>query len=150
MYIFLDVDGVLNTSAEWKTQNYSLNSSCVAAFIELVRKIKNPQIVLSSTWRNGLTRDGHNAAHIADLMKALAISGIKEIDKTAVAPDGMRSKEIDYYLRRHDVDSYVILDDDPSLFEKGDRTEGLFLVNPQTGLTQSDIKKIIKKNADSK
>lgn len=34
-----------------------------------------------------------------------------------------RSKEIDYYLRRHDYDSYIVLDDDSSLFDEGATVE---------------------------
>ena len=72
MYIFLDVDGVLNTETDWARKVYSLNKSCVDAFCRLVKSIPNPRIVLSSTWRNGLARDGSTAVHIDDLMRALA------------------------------------------------------------------------------
>lgn len=145
MYIFLDVDGVLNTSSDWSTRVYSLNTKCTSTFCTLIRQLKNPQIVLSSTWRNGIARDGSTAAHIDDLMAALKQAGITSIDKTMNAPDGMRSKEIDYYLRRHDPDKYIILDDDMSLFELKDKTPHLYLTNPNTGLTEKDIKKILKK-----
>ena len=145
MYIFLDVDGVLNTEADWARKVYSLNKSCTDAFGRLVKSIPNPKIVLSSTWRNGIARDGSTAVHIDDLMQALAPAGIKELDKTAISPDGSRSKEIDYYLRRHPQDSYIILDDDPSLFEDRERTAHLYLTSSQTGLTENDVVKIIKR-----
>ena len=145
MYIFLDVDGVLNTEADWARKVYSLNKSCTDAFCRLVKSIPNPKIVLSSTWRNGIARDGSTAVHIDDLMQALAPAGIKDLDKTATSPDGSRSREIDYYLRRHTQDSYIILDDDPSLFEDGERTAHLYLTSSQTGLTENDVVKIIKR-----
>lgn len=145
MYIFLDVDGVLNTEADWARKVYSLNKSCVDAFCRLVKSISNPQIVLSSTWRNGIARDGSMAVHIDDLLCALAPAGVKELDKTAISPDGSRSKEIDYYLRRHPQDSYIILDDDPTLFEYGERTAHLYLTSSKTGLTESDVLMIIKR-----
>jgi hypothetical protein len=144
MYIFLDIDGVLNTSDEWKHRAYSLNMGCVTAFRKFLNTVDHPKIVLSSTWRNGIARDGSTAAHIDDLMEALKPTGIFKIDKTATAPDGSRSKEIDYYLRRHDTDDYVILDDDAGLFELKERTPGLYLVNHKTGLTEKDIPKIKK------
>ena len=118
MYIFLDVDGVLNTEADWARKTYSLNSRCVAAFCELLNSLHDPKVVLSSTWRNGIARDGTTAVHIDDLMNALAPAGIKSLDKTGVAPDGSRTKEIEHYLRRHAEDGYIILDDDPSLFDQ--------------------------------
>ena len=144
MYIFLDVDGVLNTKEDWNKKMYSLNPKCVSEFCELIRKISNPKIVLSSTWRNGIARDGSTAVYIEELINAIASSGIKAIDKTAVAPDGSRSKEIEYYLRRHPKDSYIILDDDKDLFDEKERTKNLFLINPTVGLTGEDTRKILK------
>lgn len=145
MYIFLDVDGVLNTEADWARKVYSLNSGCVKAFCRLVNSMTDPKIVLSSTWRNGIARDGTTAVHIDDLITAISATGIKELDKTAVSPDGSRSREIDYYLRRHPADSYIILDDDPSLFEAGERTPHLYITSAKTGLTDKDVISIIKR-----
>lgn len=144
MYIFLDVDGVLNKRSDW-IRPFSLNAECVRNFNELVTRIPNAKIVLSSTWRNGIARDGYRAAHIEDLMKALSAAGIDTIDRTANAPDGSRSKEIDYYLRRHENDSYIILDDDQNLFEDGEKTKNLFVINNEYGFRKKDIAKIIKK-----
>lgn len=144
MYVFLDVDGVLNTKAEWSKKVYSLNSKCVSAFCKLIKKIPDCKIVLSSTWRNGIARDGTTAVHIDELIMAISCTGIKTLDKTAVSSDGIRSKEIDYFLRRHPADSYIILDDDPELFELKEKTKGLYLINAVTGITEKDVKNIIK------
>ncbi len=144
MYIFLDVDGVLNTEADWARKVYSLNSDCVDAFCSLIKSVPDPKIVLSSTWRNGIARDGSTAVHIDDLMNALRHAYNGELDRTATAPDGSRSKEIDHYLRRHPEDTYIILDDDPTLFDEGEKTANLYLTNAKTGLTDGDVKKIIK------
>ena len=145
MYIFLDVDGVLNTEADWKRKVYSLNQSCVDAFCRLVKSMPDPKIVLSSTWRNGIARDGRTAVHIDDLRRALEPVYTNVLDKTAVSPDGSRSREIDYYLRRNPQDSYLILDDDPTLFEAGEKTPHLYPTDPKTGLTDIDVPKIIKR-----
>ena len=145
MYIFLDVDGVLNTEADWARKAFSLNQTCVNAFCQLIKSIPDTKIVLSSTWRNGIARDGSTAVHIEDLISALKSEYCKALDKTAVSPDGIRSKEIDYYLRRHPEDSYLILDDDLSLFAEGSKTPHLYLTDAKTGLTDRDVKKIIKR-----
>ncbi len=71
MYIFLDVDGVLNTETDWGRKVYSLNQNCINAFCRLIKSIPDPKIVLSSTWRNGIARDGSTVVHIDDLIKAL-------------------------------------------------------------------------------
>ncbi len=144
MYIFLDVDGVLNTEADWARKVYSLDPKCVDSFCRLLNSLNEPKVILSSTWRNGIARDGTTAVHIDDLMKALEPAGIKFLDKTGVAPDGSRTKEIEYYLRRHSEDSYIILDDDPKLFEQRENTPHLYLTSSKTGLTDMDVKRILK------
>ncbi len=144
MYIFLDVDGVLNTESDWARKVYSLDSKCVKSFCKLLNSLNDPKVVLSSTWRNGIARDGTTAVHIDDLMKALEPAGIKFLDKTGVAPDGSRTKEIEYFLRRHPEDSYIILDDDPDLFEQREKTPHIYLTSSKTGLTDTDVKRILK------
>lgn len=144
MYIFLDVDGVLNKKSDW-TRPFSLNPECVKNFVELIGKIPDAKIVLSSTWRNGIARDGSRTAHVEDLMSALSSVGINTIDRTANAPDGGRSKEIEYYLRRHEVDSYIILDDDPNLFDAGRKTKNLYVIDSEYGVQKDDIIKISKR-----
>jgi hypothetical protein len=144
MYVFLDVDGVLNTEADWARKVYSLDSKCVDSFCKLLNSLNEPKVVLSSTWRNGIARDGTTAVHIDDLIKALKPSGIKSLDKTGIAPDGSRTKEIEHYLRRHTEDSYIILDDDPELFEQRENTPHLYLTSSKTGLTDTDVKRILK------
>ncbi len=144
MYVFLDVDGVLNTEADWARKVYSLDSKCVDSFCKLLNSLNEPKVVLSSTWRNGIARDGTTAVHIDDLIKALKPSGIKSLDKTGIAPDGSRTKEIEHYLRRHTEDSYIILDDDPELFEQRENTPHLYLTSSKTGLTDMDVKRSLK------
>ncbi len=145
MYVFLDVDGVLNTEEDWKRRAYSLNDDCVAAFCRLLSCLHEPKVVLSSTWRNGIARDGTTAIHIDELIKALEPAGINSLDKTGVSPDGSRTKKIDHYLTRHPKDRYIILDDDPQLFDKKENTPRLYLTSSKTGLTDEDVDRIIKR-----
>ena len=143
MYIFLDVDGVLNRQSDWK-RPFSLNDECCDWFNTLIKDLPNVKIVLSSTWRNGISRDGSRAAHIDDLMDRLKAAGIETIDKTATSPDGFRNKEIDFYLRRHPADSYVILDDEESIFAGGKDTTNLYLTDSNLGFTELDYKRLKK------
>lgn len=143
MYIFLDVDGVLNTEADWARKVFSLDSKCVESFCKLLNSLNDPKVVLSSTWRNGIARDGTTAVHIDDLIKALEPAGIKSLDKTGVASDDSRTREIEHYLRRHTTDEYIILDDDPELFDQRENTPHLYLTSSKTGLTDTDVKRIL-------
>ena len=56
-----------------------------------------------------------------------------------------RSKEIDYYLRRYDYDSYIILDDDSSLFDEGEKTKNLYIINNECGFQKNYIMEIMKR-----
>ncbi|MBR3307815.1 MAG: hypothetical protein IKI75_11280 [Lachnospiraceae bacterium] len=144
MYVFLDVDGVLNTTADWARKVYSLDPECVKVFCRLLEGLADPKIVLSSTWRNGIARDGSTAVHIDELIQALRPAGITSIDRTGISPDGSRSREIGHYLKRHPADGYIILDDDEGLFEQKSMTPHLYLTSAVTGLTDSDVKLILK------
>ena len=144
MYIFLDIDGVLNTKEDWTKRLYSLNAQCVKVFCELLKNLDNPEIVISSTWRNGLARDGSTATHMEELLQVLNSVGITSVDKTAVSPNGIRSEEIDFYLRRHDEDEYLILDDDKDLFIQAEKTPCLYLVDSTKGITNNDVKRILR------
>ncbi len=142
MYVFLDVDGVLNNTTDWKKRMYTLNPKCVESFNELLHRIDHPKIVLISTWRNGIAWNGARAPYVDDLSYAISQSGVKIIDKTANAPDGSRIKEIKHYLRWHESDRYMILDDDKELYEDRECTENLYLTNASTGLTMKDVRAI--------
>ena len=144
MYIFLDVDGVLNTEADWARKLYSINDTCVSSFFKLYKNVEDPKIVLSSSWRNGIARDGKTSVRIDLLVNALKPLGIIKLDKTGISPNGMRNDEIDHYLKYHDKDGYIILDDDPNLFEKKVNTPHLYVTDAKTGLTDKDVTLIMK------
>ena len=44
LYIFLDIDGVLNKKAEWR-RPYALNSECIKCFCEFVNVLSQKYIV---------------------------------------------------------------------------------------------------------
>lgn len=51
MYIFLDIDGVLNKSSQWKRM-YSLDEECVKCFCSFVTQVSG-LVILTSSWRSG-------------------------------------------------------------------------------------------------
>lgn len=48
-------------------------------------------------------------------------------------------------IRRHGVGEYLVLDDDPSLFPEPESIN-LYVVDAEIGLTEKDVKKILKKS----
>lgn len=55
MFIFLDIDGVLNKESDWSKQ-FSLSSDCIRRFCE---KYREARIILISSWKNGFI-SSHN------------------------------------------------------------------------------------------
>lgn len=145
IYIFLDVDGVLNKESDWRNKFY-LNASCVKVFGELCRKLEKiygeVRTVLISTWRAGISKSGTDVEQINSLDKILAQEGIRIYASTPVTDKG-RQAEVEYYIRRNQVSEYIIIDDDLSLFDNLDKVK-IFVPDYRTGLVKGDIKKIVK------
>ncbi len=142
--IFLDIDGCLNAEADWKDK-FAIRSSCVHILGQICEMIRRdgykPVIILSSTWRAGIARDGSGVSsmQMEGLEKALACEGLSIYDSTPVSNKG-RQAEIGYYLRRHGEADYIIIDDDPSLFETPE-TLNLLVPDYKTGLVEKDFAK---------
>lgn len=155
--IFLDIDGVLVTSASWGQRrpygHAPADDQCVMALNRIIA-LTGAEIVVSSTWRIGTS--------VAELREILNIRfGVtgRVIDKTPrlttkrmfegqvgqveVEVAAERGDEIAAWLRgyqRHPVDSFVILDDDPDMGKLAGR---LVKTNFQHGLTETDADRAI-------
>lgn len=106
--IFLDIDGVLN-NVRVKFSEESIN-----VVKELIR-IYNAKVVMITSWQlNGTT---NRRKYIVNRLEEQGICGVDFIDPNLKGfflnidvPD--RVLGIIYYLKNHNVSSYVILDDD--------------------------------------
>jgi len=139
MFLFLDVDGVLNKASDW-TVPYTLNSDCLAIFQECFAGT-NPKIILVTSWRKGFISPGNpnNTPQIKKLEQSMSAMGFRICGTVSHAePD--RQKSIQDFLKAH-PGSFLILDDDLREY-RGKHPAGLYLVNSKTGLCQKDVKKI--------
>lgn len=141
MYYFLDVDGVLNRESDWKNP-FTINQQCLKNFVKLIKKDKDPHIVLSSTWRVGFTNRGE-VGNGNKLTKALGEYGLC-IDGCTPVSNKTRQEEIEFYIRRNGIVKYLVLDDDASLFPEAERL-CVYFTNYKTGITEQDVKQIAKK-----
>lgn len=144
--IFLDVDGVLNCEEDWH-QPLTLNRSCVRAFqsaLELVSThFDEVSVILSSSWRLGWNPT-MQPRHLRELCRAIPIADITPQTQSAL-PKGQRGREIRYYLKRHTLDAYVVVDDDMGLFSLEDRKEMPILqTDYRTGFMPADGKRLIE------
>lgn len=118
--IFLDIDGVLNKSSQWK-HLFTLDNECIDNFCKYIQslKIENIRIILTSTWKNGWDDTGNHALYIIDLQNRLNKYNMKIFGKTITDSNGDRAKEINDFILSHnliDTDCLVI-DDDSTIFK---------------------------------
>lgn len=145
--IFLDIDGVLNSTESMK-RNLSFGRFADLPDEKLVFNLNkigeefgnDLKIVISSTWRLG--------SKLSDLNRMLFQSGVK-IEAISMTPilhisRVPRGREIKKWLEEHknlEIKSFVILDDDSDM---GDLKKYLVKTDPNVGLTIDDAKKAIK------
>lgn len=119
--IFLDVDGVLNSRESWSTTcvgkgSKRLDPALCARLVRLVAET-GAKIVVSSTWR--LYDD-----HLLALKRGLHECGLEPgtiIGETDQDNSGVRGAEINDWVVRHGITSFVILDDDRDMEPHMDR-----------------------------
>lgn len=140
--LFLDVDGVLNTP---KTRNRSsggyigVGTKQLLILSDIVKETE-AKIILSSSWKfcwqwNGGLDPDMDAKY---LMKRLKQFGL-EIYDFSWDSGFNREMGVQRYLEIHPNHSgYVIIDDEPFLFEAWGMKKHLVLTDPATGLTFED------------
>lgn len=133
--VFLDIDGVLN-----QLQRNYIDINCVKHLHEIIKLI-NGKVVLISSWRKGYSNLGKSSPQIEELKQIFNKFGIEIVGRTKDLNN--RADEIRDYIKSHEVNKWIILDDDKEEYDK--TTDNLYLVNCKTGLTTKDVKQI-KKN----
>lgn len=101
-FLFLDVDGVLNTYASMQLEE-QLDDRCVVNLLRIIEEA-NPDIVLSSTWR-------FHQKYAMRVWRKIGYVGAA----TPRLDSGHRGEEIASYLSIHPGRRYVIVDDDSDM-----------------------------------
>ena len=154
--IFLDIDGILITSASWGRRDQSGHASahppCVVALNRIIRET-GARIVVSSSWRIGQRIiklreiiNGHFGV-VGDVIdKTPRIESVARFEGKPgkIIVPAVRGDEIVAWLEsyeRYPVDSFVILDDDSDMGRIADR-----LVHTEfgNGLTEADADRAIQ------
>lgn len=138
--IFLDIDGVLNSSA-YRRQKLCQGDYSVTIEPQQLKRLKrlvvktDAAIVLISSWRKYWIREGSIDGVGKRLESAFASEGLSITDKTPVIENGSRSLEIEQWLKgKGYIEQYVILDDNDFLWSKMLRSHWV-CCSGETGLT---------------
>jgi hypothetical protein len=104
--IFLDIDGVLNSSETMKEGVY-LDNKKVLLLNEVITET-DAKVVISSSWRIGQT--------VKEIKTFLKLAGLRRhpniIGFTPNLKTGFRGDEVESWLQKHkEVTQYVIVDD---------------------------------------
>ena len=151
-YIFLDVDGVLNTEMDWK-RPFTLNSKCISCFLEYMGYLNEKHkhevgIVLTSSWKTGFNSEGNHAVYIKELINAMAPEKIPILDKTEELDQLDRGRSVLNYCKTHNIKDYIVLDDDKSLFKTAPELN-IYYTNASRSFTKEDVKKLINSDKSS-
>lgn len=146
-YIFLDIDGVLNTESDWK-RPFQLNRKCLTAFLAYLKelqKFSSPRIILTSTWKNGYCPP-RNTPQIDQLIEELQKVDVRIVGKTEQFSS--RGEEINDFIKKHSLFpmACLVLDDDMRDI-KGILTGDVvfFEIDAKTGFSDKDKEALLRK-----
>lgn len=141
LWIFLDVDGVLNRRNNW-AKPFTLNPQNISVFRELLSILGTSykySIILTSSWRKGWC-PRQQPPHLSALCDAVPIAHTLPL---ALA-DTDRGKGILTYMKQYNyTGARLTLDDDETLFRVEEREAiNLYTINYLTGFQKDDIPKV--------
>lgn len=130
--IFLDVDGVLNSIATFRSFGPDfINDNSISSLAQIVKKT-GAKIILASSWRKEL-KDKKK------IEQALKRHDLEIFDCTPIIDNNNRGAEIQSWLNNNKVEKFAILDDDPRA-----GIEGSFFQTDETiGLTSAIAEQVI-------
>lgn len=150
--IFLDIDGVLNTSYT-KYRDEVLDDFRLDYLAKIVNKTR-AKIVLTSTWRYNLSKSLFSFKTYNNSTKKL-IESLKErgLKISALLPDtpnNRRAEDISEFIKKHKVTNFVILDDELFNYDSLKLSEHLLRTSfyedneLDAGLTQKMIRQAVQ------
>ena len=112
--IFLDIDGVLNTS--YSRQKNKIIDEFRIAYLSEIIKLTKAKIILTSTWRYNLDHTflGFKATNNSTktLLCILKKHKIKIYDILPDTPNDQRALDIANYVKNNGINRFLILDDE--------------------------------------
>jgi len=151
--IFLDLDGVLATRRAWSNlpEGYDrkegipgeFHAPVIAMFEKWLEENPDVDIVLSSTWRLGKPNTRYPYMYWKNRIgKESKILVSRIIDVTRSDLPGDRRDEILEWVSRHNVERYVVIDDDSFEFTGTDVEPFFVNTHGSIGLTRADLQNV--------
>lgn len=150
-YIFLDIDGVLNSdsTAEYSPDRFIGVSDENIIVLKQILDITGAKIILSSTWRFdweiNYDKCAPDGKYLTDRLREF---GIEINDKILGEDSPYRGGEINSYVKQHNLKNWIVIDDEYFLdfhkynIEEEGENAYLLRTNYKYGLQPSDIEKV--------
>ena len=113
-YIFLDIDGVLNDHAKHVNGYCGIKSSCVE-ILNCILYATDAKLIISSAWRYLVHNGSMTLTGFENLLLSHGVNcyqkvhGVTRKDVSVEVCD--RGEQIAEYVREHNIEKYVVLDD---------------------------------------
>ena len=149
-YLFLDIDGVLNSYKYDKERDIMTTNNIDGTRLDLVKEIVDKtgaKIILTSTWRKHWEKSETFCDEVGkDLNATFKAHGLEIYDKTPNIDFLDRAVEVEAYLsdKKDDLEAFCIVDD---MMYAWDNLSPFFVkTNPRVGygLMPNHVEKIIK------
>ena len=132
--IFLDFDGVITLPPHWNINGDKLKN------LKKIVDATNAKIVISSSWRELDLVSTKSRILVNNNNKILNWFKDNIYDITPIA--GYRGEEIQRWIDSHDIENYVILDDDSDMLDS--QWQHFIQTNYEFGITEQQIGLSIK------
>ena len=152
LYIFFDIDGVLNCINHWSEKNFPLYLDCVKNFADTVNFFKakyEVHLIMSSSWRDGFDLVEGHTEYVQDILDKLAQFNLTVEDKTPFFMQKNRADEINFYISEHNLQNYkcLAIDDAKSLFASPLAPNlKLYLTDAHEGFSRADYNLLTGQN----
>ena len=134
----LDVDGVIRID---KLEEHPIfDKSSLLNLKEICTKT-NCKIVLTSDWQNDQSK-------LKNLKRVLKVLDLK-IDDVAYGEYENRGKNILNYLKKHNCNNYIVIDDDIDIIKNEIDSNHYIITHCATGITDEIKNEVIKRLGDS-
>lgn len=143
-YIFLDVDGVLNSKSTTarSPRGFVFVDDEKVQLVKSIVDTTGAQLILSSDWRFEWNREdeSYNGDDFNALRALFQKNGMDFIDHTGEYHfNWTRGRELFSYLRAHpNISNYIIIDDDISILHNPCMVAHAILTDTSVGLTEID------------
>ena len=143
LYVFLDVDGVLNVKTNEGCGIKDVSMFCVRRLVEALEDYTDVHIVLTSEWRKWFHLTDYCDSYLKSLQRYLRKYDLEICDKTNDVEYATRELQIKQYIKKNRIKNFIILDDEK--YHYAFDTKELYLVDSRIGFSKQDVEKFKRK-----